>query len=75
MSVISLRIPNEEKQLIESYAKLQGMSVSEVFRRSVLEKIEEEYDLRVYDEAWADYLASGKKSYTLEEAKKELGFE
>ena len=31
------------------------MSVSELVRRSVIERIEDEYDLKAYEEAMAEY--------------------
>ncbi len=72
MTNISLRIPEEEKELVEAYARLHGMTVSEVFRKAAMEKIEDEYDLTIYEKAVKEYEADGKISYSLSEAKKEL---
>ena len=49
---------------MKAYAKMQGLSVSALLRRSVLERIEDEYDLTVYEEAMREY-QSDKKTYTL----------
>ena len=57
MMAISLRLSDEETTLIKKYAELNGLSVSELIRQSVLERIEDEYDLKAYDEALAEYLA------------------
>lgn len=73
MANISLRVGEEEQELIEAYAKLQGVSVSELLRRAILEKIEEEFDVTLYDKAYKAYEESGRKTYTVEEARKELG--
>ena len=68
----SIRLTEQEKELAESYAKLHSLSVGEAFKRALFEKIEDEYDLKVYDEAYSEYVASGKKSAPIEELWKEL---
>lgn len=72
MANLSLRIPNEERELIEAYAKLQGMTVSEVLRKAVMEKIEDEYDLAIYEKEYAKYVNDGKKSRPFKEVADEL---
>lgn len=52
---ISLRIPEEEEKLIKEYAKAKNVSLSALFRESVLEKIEDEIDLELYDKAMAEH--------------------
>lgn len=52
---ISLRLSNEDSQLIKAYAALQGVSVSELVRSTVLEKIEDEFDLKTYEKAMEEY--------------------
>ena len=46
---ISLRLTNENTNLIKSYAELNGITVSEFLRRSALERIEDEFDLKAKD--------------------------
>ena len=70
--VFSIRLTEQEKELAESYAKMHSLSLGEAFKRALFEKIEEEYDLKVYDEAYSEYIASGKKSTPIEELWKEL---
>lgn len=53
---ISLRMSEKEETLIKEYAKAKNVSVSALFRMSVLEKIEDEIDLELYDKAMADHL-------------------
>ena len=55
---LSLRLSDEETNLIKKYAELNGLSVSELIRQSVLDRIEDEYDLKAYDEALAEYLVA-----------------
>lgn len=68
----SIRLTTEEKTLAESYAKLHAVSVGEAFKKALFEKIEDEYDIAVAEEAYGDYLKSGKKSAPIEELWKEL---
>lgn len=69
---ISLRLNEADSMLFKKYAELHGISVSELLRRSVLEHIEEEYDLQAYEEALAEY-KENPITYTLDEVEKELG--
>lgn len=69
---ISVRLTVEEESLIREYAAVHNLSVSELVRKSVLEKIEDEHDLQLYQEALDEYLVK-PKSYSLDEVEKELG--
>ena len=70
--VISIRMTEEEKQLADAYAKLNGVSLSEAIKRAYFEKIEEEYDITLADSALREY-EKDHKTYTHEEIKKLLG--
>lgn len=70
---ISLRLNDADSVLIKKYAEMNHVSVSELVRRSVLEKIEDEYDLDSYHKAIAEY-NDDPVSFSLDEVKKELGF-
>lgn len=52
---ISLRLSDEDTMLIKKYAELNRMSVSDLIRQTVMERIEDEYDLKSYEEALAEY--------------------
>ncbi len=41
---ISLRLNDEDTMLVKKYAELNKISVSELIRRAVMERIEDEYD-------------------------------
>ncbi|WP_455010483.1 type II toxin-antitoxin system RelB family antitoxin [Oribacterium sinus] len=69
---ISLRLNEADSMLFKKYAEMNGISVSELVRRSVLEHIEEEYDLQAYKEAIVEY-RENPITYTLDEVEKELG--
>ena len=70
--VISIRMTEEEKQLADAYAKLNGVTLSEAIKRAYFEKIEEEYDIALADAALREY-KKNPKTYTHDEIKKMLG--
>ena len=69
---VSVRLNEEDGKLIKAYAEMNNMSLSELIRKSIMEKIEDEYDLKTYEKAIKEYKRN-PKTYTLDEAKKELG--
>ncbi len=69
---VSVRLNEEDERLIKAYAEMNNMSLSELIRKSIMEKIEDEYDLKSYEKAIKEYKRN-PKTYTLDEAKKELG--
>jgi len=68
----SIRMTAEERSLADSYAKLHSLSLAEAFKKALFEQIEDEYDLAVYNEAYDEYVKSGKKSRPIEDLWKEL---
>ncbi len=58
----SIRLTKEEKALAESYAKIHSLSLGEAFKRALFERIEDEYDVAIAEEAYQEYLNSGRKS-------------
>lgn len=70
--VVSIRMTNEEKELANAYAKLNGVSLSEAIKRAYFEKIEEEYDIALADAALREF-EKDPTTYTHEEVKKMLG--
>lgn len=68
----SIRLTEEEKKLAESYAKLHSISLGEAFKMALFERIEDEYDISLADEAYNEYVDSGKQSRPIEELWKEL---
>ncbi len=71
---ISIRLSEKENLLIKEYAKVYNMSVSELIRTAVLEKIEDEIDLKAYEKAMEAY-KNNPVTHTLDEVEKELGYE
>ena len=68
----SIRLTSEEKALAESYAKLHAISLGEAFKRALFERIEDEYDIAVANEAYKEYLNSGCKSTPVADFWREL---
>ena len=66
---ISLELPEEDVTLFRKNADLHNMSLSEFIRNAVFERIEDEYDLKVYEEALEEF-KKDSTTYTVEEIKK-----
>lgn len=66
---ISVRLNDKDTELIKAYAKMNNVSLSDLIRNAILEKIEDEYDLQCYYEAMEEY-KKNPKTYTMEEVKK-----
>ena len=50
MSILTLRISEREKELIEKYAKFEGKSISEYIRNLFYEKLEDIEDQKFIEE-------------------------
>ena len=73
MSNITLRLTDEERDILNNIAHLYGGKLSTAIKTILFEKIEEEYDIVVAEESFKKYIDSGKKSRPFSELKKELG--
>ena len=71
---ISVRLNKNDEKLIKAYAEMNNISLSDLIRNAVIEKIEDEYDLKCYYEALEEY-KKNPKTYTMKEIKKELKLE
>ncbi len=70
--VLTLRVNDKERSLIEQTAKVYGMSMSEFMRHAIFEKLEDEFDLKAYKEAKAEY-EKNPVVYTFDEVNEMLG--
>jgi uncharacterized protein (DUF1778 family) len=68
METISLRLSDRDKKIIQEYAKISNLSVSELIRRIVIAKIEDESDIRLFDEVYQ----TSRRTYSLKEIEKDL---
>ncbi len=69
---ISLRLNDEDTALFKKAAEMKGLSVSEFIRKTVFEAIEDEYDIKAYEKAMAEY-RNNPVTYSIAEVEKELG--
>lgn len=69
----SIRLSEEERQLASSYSKMHSISMAEAFKSALFEKIEDEYDLKIGEEAYQEYINDGYESEPIENLWKELG--
>jgi uncharacterized protein (DUF1778 family) len=68
-AMLSVRTTKEEEELIKKFASFQGLSVSSLLKQAVMEKIEDEYDLKLYQEA----KKRDEKSYDINDVANDLG--
>ena len=69
---VSLRLNEEDAKLFKSYAELKKVSLSELFRSAVMDQIEDEYDLKTYNNAMIEF-RKNPTPQSLAEVEKELG--
>ena len=74
MNSITLRINDDENNLIRDYAKANNITISELMRQSVLEKIEDEIDLDIYEQAMQAQ-KENPQDISFDEMMTELGFD
>lgn len=71
---ISVRFNKEDTELIKKYAEFNNVSLSDLIRNTLLEKIEDEYDLECYEKSIAEY-KKNPVTYSHEEVAKILNLE
>lgn len=54
---ISVELDAEDARFVESWAAAKDVSASDLLRQMLLERIEDEMDLRAYEDARAEYEA------------------
>lgn len=65
---ISVRLSDKDTKLIKTYADINNISLSDLIRNTILEKIEDEYDLESYNKAMKEY-KENPKTYSHEEVR------
>ena len=71
-TTLTIRLDQEEKDFIAAYAMLNRKSVAAVVLESVLDRIEDEMDIRLYNKAKAEF-EKDPVTYSHEEVGRELG--
>ncbi|MGN7854292.1 type II toxin-antitoxin system RelB family antitoxin [Exiguobacterium sp. 22311] len=74
MSTISVRLDDQDTRLIKEYAKAKNITISTLVRDAVLDRIEDEIDLQLYNDSME---AHRKKSEAIsfDDMMKELDLE
>nr|WP_314656722.1 DUF6290 family protein [uncultured Fusobacterium sp.] len=72
MSALSIRLNDEEKKIINAYAKFNNKTITQVVKEAILEKIENEFDLNELNKAIEEY-EKNPISYSSDEVWKILG--
>ena len=68
----SIRLTDEERNVAETYAKINSISLGEAFKKALFEKIEDEYDFNLGEEAYNKYVKRGKKATPIKDFWREL---
>lgn len=71
MSVISLRLNEEESEIFKAYSKLTGKSLSELFKLALAKQIEDELDYSTGVKA-LENLKENPKTYSIDDLILEL---
>ena len=71
---LTVRMSDGDMDLIKNYAAMKGASVSDVMRKAIMEKIEDEIDLEAYKRAMAAYQAN-PITYSQDEVERVLGLQ
>jgi len=70
MDTITIRLNEQESQIFKEYAELNDIPLSTLFKKTLVEKMEDEFDMNVI----AEYENNGThETYTHEELKEILG--
>lgn len=75
MAHVSLRVTDEEKNWMESYANLHGLNLSDAIKDAFFEKLEDEYDLQCVRDYEAEKAKGNVRYYSLGEVKEDLGLD
>lgn len=75
MSVISLRLNENEEKILKEVSEFEGMGISSYIKKIIFERLEDEYDIKLADRAYKNYLATDKKVTSFDDLVKELGFD
>ena len=74
MGVSSVRMSKEEEELIRAYCELHGLSISTALKQALLEKIEDEYEIKWAEECIKRYKNNpDQKFYTWDEVMEKAG--
>lgn len=74
VNIITLRINDNDNKLFRDYAKANNITISDLVRNSVLEKIEDDIDLQLYNLEMKEH-QENPQDISFDEMITELGFD
>lgn len=74
MNILTLRINDDDNKLVRDYAQANNITISDLIRDSVFEKIEDEIDVKLYNQAMKDH-HENPQDISFDEMMAELGFD
>jgi len=74
MKVLSIRLSEIEFKALETFAKVNSVSMNKAMKDAFFEKLEDEYDIECFDKAYAEYL-NNRETYSTSEAKRLLNIQ
>lgn len=72
MAVITMRVTDQEKAMLQRMAEFNNSSTSSMIKKIVFDHFEDEYDIKAADQAYKEYLED-PQTYTQDEVKAMLG--
>ena len=72
MAHVSLRVTDEEKEIMDSYAKFHGMNLSDAIKTAFFQKLEDEYDLKAIAEFEKEKAEGKVEYYSFEEIEENI---
>lgn len=63
----SIRLSEKERKLATSYSRLHGITLGEAFKQALFERVEDEYDVQIAQEALNEWERDGYKTRPIEE--------
>ena len=66
MHVLSIYLSDKEYKALKDYAKANSISMNQAVKQAFFEKLEDEFDIKLFDSAYEEYLKN-TKTYSLEE--------
>ena len=73
-TTMTVRLSQEDKDIIAKYAETKGRSISDIVREAILDRIEDELDLEIYRRTIEEY-RKDSVCYSPEETAKRLDIE
>ncbi len=73
MSTISMRLNEEEREILENASKVYGVGVSTMIKKIVFERLEDDYDLKLVAAYEEKKVAGTMKTRPIEEFWHEMG--